>query len=259
MVSWYSKSVADDARPNLTSSYQSGWVNGPIIRAMHILLAEDEHSLGEWLSKALEQSGHKVDWRNDGRLVELALGDTDYDALVLDLGLPGKSGTDILRSIRSRDNRLPVLVLTARDSLTERVNTLNQGADDFLPKPFALAELEARLTALVRRARGSEHPRFAAGPLNFDTVTRQFTLHGAMLALSPREHALLKALIMRSGEPLSRQQVMDRIFSDESDVQPSAIDMLLHRLRKRLEHSGVHIHTYRGLGYVLESDTPSQS
>ena len=225
---------------------------------MHILLAEDEHALGEWLSKALEQSGHRVDWRDDGRLVEQALAETDYDVLVLDLGLPGRSGTDVLRRLRGQDSRLPVLVLTARDSLTERVNTLNQGADDFLPKPFALAELEARLTALVRRARGSEHPRFACGPLAFDTVTRQFTLEGDVVQLSPREHALLKALISRSGEPLSRQQAMDRIFSDEADVQASALDMLLHRLRKRLEHSGVHIHTYRGLGYALESDTPSQ-
>ena len=225
---------------------------------MHILLAEDEHALGEWLSKALEQSSHRVDWRDDGRLVEQALAETDYDVLVLDLGLPGRSGSDVLRRLRSKDSRLPVLVLTARDSLTERVNTLNQGADDFLPKPFALAELEARLTALVRRARGSEHPRFACGPLAFDTVTRQFTLEGDVVQLSPREHALLKALISRSGEPLSRQQAMDRIFSDEADVQASALDMLLHRLRKRLEHSGVRIHTYRGLGYALESDTPNQ-
>lgn len=225
---------------------------------MHILLAEDEHALGEWLSKALEQSGHRVDWRDDGRLVERALAETDYDALVLDLGLPGRSGTDILQRLREQDKRLPVLVLTARDSLTERVNTLNQGADDFLAKPFALAELEARLTALVRRARGSEHPRLACGPLAFDTVTKQFTLAGDLVQLSPREHALLKALILRSGEPLTRQQVMDRIFSDEADVQASALDMLLHRLRKRLEHSGVRIHTYRGLGYALESYTPSQ-
>lgn len=225
---------------------------------MHILLAEDEHALGEWLSKALEQSGYRVDWRDDGHRVEQALAETDYDVLVLDLGLPGRSGTDILRRLRGQDRRLPVLVLTARDSLTERVNTLNQGADDFLPKPFALAELEARLTALVRRARGSEHPRFACGPLAFDAVTRQFTLAGDALQLSPREHALLKALILRSGEPLSRQQVMDRIFNDEEDVQSSTIDVLLHRLRKRLEHSGVRIHTYRGLGYALESDSPGQ-
>jgi two-component system response regulator TctD len=226
--------------------------------AMHILLGEDEPALGEWLSKALEQSGHRVDWRDDGRLVEQALAVVDYDVLVLDLGLPGRSGSDVLRRLRAQDRRLPVLVLTARDSLGDRVNTLNQGADDFLTKPFQLAELEARLTALVRRARGSEHPRFACGPLTFDAVTRQFSLNQQHLLLSPREHAVLKALMLRSGEPLSRQQVMDRVFSDEQDVQASVIDVLLHRLRKRLEHSGVRIHTYRGLGYVLEPDPASQ-
>lgn len=225
---------------------------------MRILLAEDEHALGEWLSKALAQSGHRVDWRDDGRLVETALATGDHDVLVLDLGLPGRSGTEVLRRLRERDVRLPVLVLTARDSLSDRVNTLNLGADDFLPKPFELAELEARLTALVRRARGSEHPRLACGPLAFDTVKRQFTLGAETLQLSPREHALLDALILRAGEPLSRQQVMERVFSDDEDVLPSAIDVLVHRLRKRLEHSGVRIQTYRGLGYVLESDTSGQ-
>ena len=223
---------------------------------MRILLAEDEHALGEWLTKALAQSGYRVDWRDDGRLVERALVDHDYDAVILDLGLPGRNGNDILRRLRAQDKRLPVLILTARDSLAERVNTLNEGADDFLIKPFALAELEARLTALVRRARGNEHPRFACGPLQFDTVSRQFTLGLEILPLSPREHALLKALIQRSGEPLSRRQVMDRVFSDEEDVQPSGIDVLLHRLRKRLDHSGVRIQTYRGLGYVLELGSP---
>lgn len=225
---------------------------------MHILLAEDEHALGEWLAKALAQSGHRVDWRDDGRLVEAALADCDYDVLVLDLGLPGRSGGDILRRLRAQDNRLPVLILTARDALAERVNALNQGADDFLAKPFALAELEARLTALVRRARGSEHPRLACGPLAFDTVTRQFTLGADSLLLSPREHALLLALVQRSGEPLTRQQAIRRVFSDDDEVQASAIDVLLHRLRKRLEHSGVGIHTVRGLGYILECDAPSQ-
>jgi two-component system response regulator TctD len=225
---------------------------------MRILLAEDEHPLGEWLSKALAQSGHRVDWRDDGRLVEQALDTDDYDVLVLDLGLPGRDGTAVLRRLRHQDHRLPVLVLTARDSLASRVDTLNLGADDFLAKPFELAELEARLTALVRRSRGAAHPRLACGPLALDTTHRQFTLNGEVLPLSPREHALLSALVSRSGEPLSRQQVMDRIFSDDDDVQTSAIDVLLHRLRRRLEHSGVRIHTYRGLGYVLEQDPAGQ-
>jgi two-component system response regulator TctD len=219
---------------------------------MRILLAEDEHALGEWLSKALEQTGYRVDWLDDGRLVEHALLDHDYDALILDLGLPGRSGQDILQRLRAQDLRLPVLVLTARDSLADRVNSLNEGADDFLAKPFAMAELEARLSALIRRARGLEHPRLCLGPLTYDAVSRRFTLGDEHLALSPREQTLLRLLIQRSGEPLSRQQILDRIFKDEDDVQSSAIDVLMHRLRKRLEGSDIRIQTYRGLGYVLE-------
>jgi len=221
---------------------------------MRILLAEDEHALGEWLSKALAQSGIRVDWRDDGRLVEQALDETDYDAVVLDLGLPGRSGHEVLRRLRARHSPVPVLVLTARDSLAERVSTLNSGADDFLPKPFALAELEARLTALVRRARGLERPRLACGPLQYDAATRQFTLGGERLPLAPREHGLLRALITRSGEPMARQQLLDRVFGDDDEVQPAVLDTLMHRLRRRLEGSGVHIETYRGLGYALEPD-----
>lgn len=224
---------------------------------MRILLVEDERALGEWLCKALEQSGLHVDWRDDGHLAEIALGQSDYDAVVLDLGLPGRSGHEVLRCLRAQDKRLPVLVLTARDSLSNRVNTLNAGADDFLAKPFALAELEARLTALVRRARGNDHPRFACGQLQYDAITKQFSLEGQYLNLSPREHALLKVLIQRSGEPISRQDILSRVFSDEVDVQSSVIDVLMHRLRKRLDRCGVSIHTYRGLGYALELDQAS--
>lgn len=224
---------------------------------MRVLLVEDERSLAEWLAKALEQSGFRVEWVDDGALALRALVDNDFDAMVLDLGLPGRSGHAVLQQLRASDQRLPVLILTARDSLAERVSTLNEGADDFLAKPFALPELEARLTALVRRSRGVEHPRFACGPLGFDAVTRQFTLHGERLLLPRREHALLRNLLLKSGEPLSRQQVIERVFSDEDDVLPTAVDVLVHRLRKRLENAGVRIATYRGLGYVLEAQEGS--
>lgn len=221
---------------------------------MHILLAEDEHALGEWLSRALTQAGFRVDWFDDGRIAERSVLEGHYDAMVLDLGLPGRGGHEVLRRLRAQDRRLPVLVLTARDSLAERVNTLNEGADDFLAKPFALAELEARLTALIRRARGSEHPRLACGPLQFDTVSRQFTLGDEVMALSPREHALLRSLIHKTDQPMARQPLIDRVFGDEQDVQAGALDVLMHRLRKRLDGSGVRIVTLRGLGYVLEAD-----
>ena len=220
---------------------------------MRILLAEDERELANWLVRALQQSGFQVDWVDDGRMVRRCLKATRYDALVLDLGLPGVGGHDVLADLREADQRLPVLILTARDSLIERVSTLNEGADDFLAKPFELAELEARLTALIRRARGSEHARLACGPLTYDPATKQFTLGHEALALTPREHAVLRALIQHSGEPLTKQEILDRVFSDEQDVSPEAVEVLVHRLRKRLGAGPVQITTLRGLGYVLEN------
>lgn len=219
---------------------------------MRILLAEDERELATWLVRALQQGGFQVDWVDDGRMVRRSLKATRYDALVLDLGLPGIDGHDVLADLRAADQRLPVLVLTARDSLIERVTSLHEGADDFLAKPFELAELEARLMALIRRARGVDHPRLACGPLSYDTATKGFVLAHEALTLTPREHAALRALIQRSGEPLSKQELLDRVFSDDEDVQPEAIEVLVHRLRKRLAHSPVQIATLRGLGYVLE-------
>lgn len=219
---------------------------------MRILLAEDEPELANWLVRALQQSGFQVDWVDDGRLVRRSLQATRYDALVLDLGLPGLGGHEVLEQLRAADQRLPVLVLTARDSLLERVSSLHEGADDFLAKPFELAELEARLLALIRRARGSEHPRLRCGPLAYDTAARQFTLDHEPLGLTPREHAVLRALIQHSGQPLSKQEILERVFSDDHDVNPEVIEVLVHRVRKRLGTGVVQITTVRGLGYVLE-------
>jgi two-component system, OmpR family, response regulator TctD len=228
--------------------------NSISIPSMRILLAEDEHSLGTWLSRALEHAGIQVEWVNDGRLADRSLQQHDnYDALVLDLGLPGLDGHAVLQRLRDRDQRLPTLILTARDSLDERVRLLNAGADDFLAKPFELAELEARLHALVRRARGTDHPRLACGPLAYDSARKQFVLQGEPLALSPREQAVLRVLVQRSGEPFSKQQILERVFVGDEDVHPEAVEVFVHRLRKRLDGSGVRIVTLRGLGYALEA------
>ena len=221
---------------------------------MRLLLAEDDQLLGDGLRAGLRALGFQVDWVRDGVAAERELLNQTYTAAILDLGLPRVDGIDVLQSLRNRGVATPVLVLTARDSLAERVGTLHEGADDFLPKPFALAELEARLGALIRRSRGRTQPRLACGPLQFDTAARQFTLAGEPLALSPREHGLLRALIVRSGEPMGRAQLLERVFGDEEEVQPAALDVLMHRLRRRLEGSGVHIRTYRGLGHALEPD-----
>ena len=218
---------------------------------MRLLLAEDEPELANWLCRALKQNGYIVDWVDDGRLVESSVKGVSYDALILDLGLPGMDGHRVLARLREIDARLPVLILTARDSLLERVSTLRKGADDFMAKPFSIDELEARLTALIRRARGSEHPRLSCGPLAYDAVTRQFTLEDRPLSLSRREHALLLALLRRSGEPLPKKDIYDKVFEDEVDAMPEAVEVLVYRVRKKLEGSALHIVTLRGRGYLL--------
>lgn len=220
---------------------------------MRILLVEDEKPLADWLVKALGQNDFVVDWVDDGRLVLGQLGATRYDAMILDLGLPGLGGHEVLARLRDADSRVPVLVLTARDSLMERVSTLHEGADDFLAKPFEIQELEARLVALIRRSRGRDQPRFACGPLVYDAASKLFTLDREPLPLSPREHAVLRTLIQHSGEPMSKQEILERLFSDEQDVRPEAIEVLVHRLRRRIESGKVRITTLRGLGYVLEA------
>ena len=224
----------------------------PARAPLRLLLLEDEHSLGQSLSTALTQSGFEVEWFDDGRLGELSLQEDRYDAVILDLGLPGRSGHQVLKSLRSRDRQVPVLVLTARDSLSEKVSTLNEGADDFLAKPFALAELEARLGALIRRAQGQEKAHLACGSLLYEPASRRFTLQGETLALTPRETAVLAALIQDCGRPLTKQQLLDRVFADKDDVMLEAVEVVIHRLRKRLDDKGVRIVTLRGLGYALE-------
>lgn len=221
---------------------------------MRILLIEDEADLAHWLSRSLARhAGFVVDWADNGLLAERRLALEEFDAVILDLGLPGMDGHTLLTKMRARDDRTPVLVLTARDSLAERVGTLHEGADDFLPKPFVLEELEARLTALIRRSRGREHPRLSLGNLVLDTSAQRFTVGGQNLQLSPKEYAVLRVLIQRSGEPINKQQILDRIQGEDSDVNLEAIEVLAHRLRKKLTDTGVQIVTMRGMGYSLEA------
>lgn len=220
---------------------------------MRILLVEDEQDLAHWMARTLaQQSGIVVDWVGDGQMADLRLQQEDFDAVVLDLGLPGIDGRTVLERMRERDDRTPVLVLTAQDSLAERVGTLKNGADDFLAKPFLLDELEARLQALVRRSRGREHPRLSCGPLQFDVAAQRFSMAGDALPVTPREHAVLLALIQRSGEPVNKQSILDRVFLGDRDVNLQVIEVLVFRLRKKLLGRGVQIVTLRGLGYCLE-------
>jgi len=219
---------------------------------MRILLVEDEAELAAWLIRALKQSGFVPDHAPDARTAEALLAGNEYDAVVLDLRLPDKHGLTLLAAMRDTGDHTPVLVLTAEGSLQDRVRGLHLGADDFLAKPFAVEEVEARLTALVRRSGDRPHSRMQCGSLSYDSTSHAFTLAGTLLALTPREHAALTALLMRSGMPVGKQRLAGKVFPLDSDVGPAAIELVLHRLRRKLADSDVRITTVRGLGYMLE-------
>ena len=217
---------------------------------MRILLVEDHPELGEWVAKTLVQEGYVVDVADRGDHAEHFLLTGEYDAVLLDLSLPGKDGLEVLRNLRARGSRVPVLIFTARASVDERIKGLDLGADDYLAKPFVLAELEARLKALLRRSAG-QNPEVRLGELVYDSVSRMSTVRGEPLSLTPRELGVLEALLARLGRPVSRDSLFDKIFSLEHDVRGEAIEIYVYRLRKKLEGSGVQITTVRGLGYMI--------
>src|SRR5690606_1836401 len=189
----------------------------------------------------------------DAITAESMLHSAGFDAVVMDLRLPDKHGLVLLREMRSRGDITPVLLLTAQGALQDRVRGLNLGADDFLSKPFALEELEARLAALVRRSKGRPSLQQQCGPLTYDTESKAFLLDGTVLHLTPREHAALAALIARARTPVEKHQLFLKVFEEDSEASPDAIEVVLHRLRKKLHGSDIQITTVRGLGYMLES------
>lgn len=220
---------------------------------MRILLVEDELEMAAWLQRALAQSGFVPEHAKDAQSADTLLQGAGYDAVVMDLRLPDKHGLVLLREMRGRGDITPVLLLTAQGSLQDKVRGLNLGADDFLSKPFALEELEARLAALVRRSRGRPSPHLQCGPLAYDTESKAFMLEGSVLHLTPREHAALAALIARARAPVEKHQLFLQVFEEDTDASPDAIEVVLHRLRKKLQGSDIQITTVRGLGYMLES------
>ncbi|MGG4603900.1 response regulator [Paenalcaligenes sp. Me131] len=220
---------------------------------MRILLIEDEPDLALWLTRSLEKKGFAVEWANDGLVAHHRLQVEEFDALVLDLGLPSLDGRALLQRLRANDNRTPVLILTARDSLQDRVETLECGADDFLPKPFQIEELVARINALIRRSRGKDKPRMACASLVYDLSLQRFSVDGVVLSVSPREAEVLRLLVSRSGEPVNKKYILERLNTqDVEEINIEAIEVLIHRLRKKLQHSDVQISTLRGVGYCLE-------
>jgi two-component system, OmpR family, response regulator TctD len=222
---------------------------------MRILLVEDHAELSRWLAKALQDARLNVECAMNGADADSLLHTQEYALVILDLSLPKMDGLEVLKRMRARGSKTPVLVLTARGGLNDRVQGLNLGADDYLSKPFDLAELEARVKALLRRTQGNENLVMSCGALSFDTVSRMFTYGGEPLALTPREHAVLEALIARSGKAVSKEKLFDEVFALDDDANRDAIEIYVHRLRKKLERRDagrVAITTLRGLGYLLE-------
>lgn len=220
---------------------------------MRLLLVEDDAMIGDSVQKGLRQDGFTVDWVRDGQSAESAWRATDYDLMLLDLGLPRKDGLAVLQGLRKAGKPLPVLIMTARDAVRDRVAGLDAGADDYLVKPFDLDELAARVRALLRRQSGRGDPLLRHGALTLNPATREASLDEKALSLSPREFALLEALLDRPGAVLSRAQLEERIYGWGQEVESNAIEVHIHSLRKKL--GADFIRNVRGVGYKVAPES----
>lgn len=218
---------------------------------MRILLVEDNKTLAEWLQRTLVKDLYAVDSVDNGEDADLVLRTERYDLVILDLSLPRMDGQEVLRRLRARGSRTPVMILSANNSIASRVSELDHGADDYVAKPFEVEELEARIRVLLRRSSDLASPLLECGSLRYDTNSREFALAGEPLVLPRREHAILESLIMRSGTTLSKQALCQRMVTLDVDVSPEAVEVYVHRVRRKLENSDVAIVTLRGLGYLL--------
>jgi len=223
---------------------------------MRLLLAEDDRMIGAGIERGLKQDGFAVDWVQDGRAAELALGENVHDLLVLDLGLPRREGLDVLRAMRRRGDARPVLIVTARDAVADRVAGLDAGADDYLVKPFELTELAARLRALLRRSAGRAEPVVAFGDIELRPATREARLHGVPVALSAREFGLLEALLERPGAILSRAQLEAKLYGWNEEVESNAVEVHIHALRRKL--GAETIRNVRGVGWMIAKAAGTQ-
>ncbi|MHB1199955.1 MAG: response regulator [Polaromonas sp.] len=216
---------------------------------MRILLVEDDRMIGTAIEQALRDAAYAVDWVRDGQTALSTLQTQDYGVVLLDLGLPKKDGLEVLRSIRGKDNGVPVVIVTARDALEDRLLGLDGGADDYVLKPFEMAELLARMRAVVRRKGGLASPVLSNGTLSLDPATREASLGGALTRLSAREFSLLHALMVRPGAILSRTELEDRIYGWNEEVESNAVEFLIHSLRKKLGSDA--IKNVRGVGWMV--------
>lgn len=219
---------------------------------MRILLVEDDHLLADGLARTLRKSGYLVEVAGDGRTADHWLTTESFDLTVLDLGLPGLDGSEVLQRLRQRKQRTPVLILSARMAMEERVRLLDLGADDYMVKPVALVELEARVRALIRRGQGTPETIVTLGRLQLDTVGKRAWLAGNALELTAREWAALEFLAGRVNRIVSKEQILQALYRWDDEITPNAIEKFISRLRTKLEPAGINIRTVRGLGYFLE-------
>jgi two-component system OmpR family response regulator len=221
---------------------------------MRILIVEDDPALADGLVRSLTQSGYAVDCATQGAMANTMLQDGVYDLAILDLGLPRMDGTEVLRRLRQRGGKTPVLVLTARDAVEDRVIGLDLGADDYMTKPFDLSELEARVRALIRRGQLGSNTSLTCASLLLDTAAHRAYVAEVPIDLSAREIGVLEVLLLRQRKVVSKEQIMEALCKWDEDLGGNAIEVYIHRLRKKLETSGVRIRTIRGLGYLMEED-----
>jgi DNA-binding response OmpR family regulator len=221
---------------------------------MRVLVIEDDATLGRALQELLTDQGYATDWLADGKRALIALANYSYDLLVLDLNLPLIDGLQVLTTLRGDGSDIPVLLLTARDGLEDRVAGLDAGADDYLTKPFELVELAARVRALARRHVGVARSMIEFCNLSFDTAHRECRVSGQRLALSVRELSVLEMLMVRAGKVVTKQQIVQGLSALDADFSENAVEVYIYRLRKRLEGKGVAIQTVRGFGYLLEAE-----
>ncbi|MGA7177997.1 MAG: response regulator transcription factor [Thiobacillaceae bacterium] len=219
---------------------------------MRVLVVEDDALLGDGIQAGLKQQGFTVDWVHDGVAAEHAIDAEQYAAIVLDLGLPRRSGLGVLKQLRLSGNAVPVLILTARDTVEDRITGLDTGADDYLVKPFDLGELSARLRALIRRASGSPAAILSIGSLSLDPAGRTVTFRNERRTLSAREFDLLQVFMLNAGRVLTRDQLISSLYAWGEEIESNAIDVHLHHLRKKLAPEIVQ--TMRGVGYMLPRD-----
>ena len=219
---------------------------------MRVLLVEDDDVLGDALNQSLINAGYAVDWAKDGRYADLALHDQVYDAAVLDLGLPKMDGMEVLQRLRQRKVAIPVLILSAREGLDDRIKALDLGADDYLTKPFKLLELEARLRALIRRSNSNNSHLIQVGALTLNVAERIFSANGKVIAFSKREFGVLELLMLRNGRAVSKEALIENLYNWSEEVSTNAIEVYIYRVRKKLEPYHIQINNISGLGYMLE-------